>query len=559
MKYLAERRKAPMRGYFRWSLAAVLGLALANPRVGSVSSGSPGPTVRLESGVLEGTQFGSSKNEVAFLGVPYASPPVGDLRWKPPQPVSKWKGTRKATKFAAVCPQLPAAWLPTLPWNEDCLYLNVWTTQVFASAKLPVIIYFHGGSNTAGYSQLTPLGPSLSRAGVVVVSANYRLGPLGFIAYPALTAESEHHSSGNYGLLDQLQALKWVRENISRFGGDPRRITVMGQSAGAVDICLLMVSPLAAGLFQRAIMESGDCQGVFNEDIRTPIRYNEISGTGEGAGERLANDLGVADGRDTLLKLRSIPADEILKAWSKNRKIHFDAIVDGWIIPEQPAKIFAEAQQVLVPVLVGSNANEATVFGHNDLKTVDQYKNYLMEDTGKYSDQEFQVYPATSDVDVPGQSLQLENDSFAYGAYSMVRTMTRAGQKAYLYYFTYVETGKRAPLGAYHGLELKFLSGEFPSDWQHSQDDEKLGAIIRTYWSQFAKTGDPNPAGIPEWPAYDAHADQCLDLGRPVGSRPVPHAAQLLVLEHIMKQIFAETWDVQVQTGATASLITWMP
>jgi para-nitrobenzyl esterase len=536
-----------MRGYLCWSLACALGLALANPSFGSLPSG-PGPTVRLEAGVLEGTQFGSAKNEVAFLGVRYAAPPLGDLRWKPPQPVSKWKGTRKATGFGATCPQLPAGWLPSLPWNEDCLYLNVWTTQLSASVKLPVIVYFHGGSNTAGYSQLTPLGPALSPSGVVVVTANYRLGPFGFFAHPALTAESEHHSSGNYGLLDQLQALQWVRENISRFGGDPGRVTVMGQSSGAVDICLLMASPLAAGLFQRAIMESGDCQGVFNEDIRTPIRYNEISGTGEGAGERLANDLGVADGRDALLKLRSIPADEILKVWSKDRKIHFDAIVDGWVVPEQPAKIFAEGKQALVPILLGSNANEATVFGHNDLKTVDQYKNYLLEDTGKYSDQEFQAYPATSDADVPGQSLQLENDSFAYGAYSMARTMTRAGQKAYLYYFTYVETGKRALLGAYHGLELKFLSGEFPSDWEHSQDDEKLGEIMRTYWTQFAKTGDPNGARVPEWPAFDAQANRCWDLGRTVGSRPVPHLAQLLVLEHIMKLIFADTWSVQVSS-----------
>jgi para-nitrobenzyl esterase len=533
-----------MRGHFRWSLACVLGLALADPRSGSLRP-DPGPTVRLETGVLEGTQFGSAKNEVAFLGVPYAAPPVGDLRWKPPQPVSKWNGTRKATGFGATCPQLPAGWLPNLPWNEDCLYLSVWTTQLSASAKLPVIVYFHGGSNTAGYSQLTPLGPALSRLGVVVVSANYRLGPLGFLAHPALTAESEHHSSGNYGLLDQLQALKWVRENISRFGGDPHRVTVMGQSAGAVDVCLLMSSPLAAGLFQRAIMESGDCQGVFNEDIRTPIRYNEISGTGEGAGEQLANDLGVAPGRDTLLALRSIPVEEILKAWSKDRKIHFAAVVDGWVVPEQPRKVFAEGKQVLASVLVGSNANEATVFGHNDLKTVDQYKNYLRDDTGRYSDQEFQAYPARSDTDVPGQSLQLENDSFAYGAYSMARAMTRAGQKAYLYCFTYVETGKRAPLGAYHGLELNFLSGEFPTAWEHSRDDEELGAIMRAYWTQFAKSGDPNAAGVPEWPAYDARADQCLDLGRTVGYRPIPHVAQLLRLDNIMTQIFAETWNIQ--------------
>jgi para-nitrobenzyl esterase len=544
MKHLTEQRKpATMRRGFHWAATSVFVLILANACLGSLPSVSSGPAVRVEAGVLEGMQFGTAENEVAFLGVPYAAPPVGELRWKPPQPVSRWNGTRKATEFGAVCPQLPAGWLPTLPWNEDCLYLNVWTTQLDALAKRPVIVYFHGGSNTAGYSQLTPLGPALSRLGVVVVSANYRLGPLGFFAHPTLTAESKHHSSGNYGLLDQLQALKWVRENISRFGGDPDRVTVMGQSSGAVDICLLMASPLAAGLFQRAIMESGDCQGTFNEDIRTPVRYNGISGTGEGTGERLANDLGVADGPDALQKLRSIPADEILKSWSKDRKVHFDAIVDGWIVPEQPASVFAEGKQMHVPVLVGSNADEATVFGHNDVKTVDQYKAYLLRDTENYSGQEFRAFPATSDADVPAAYLRLENDSFAYGAYSMAQMMTRTGQKAFLYYFTYVETGKRAPLGAYHGEELNFLSNVFPDDWEHSQDDEKLGEIVRTYWVQFAKTGDPNVAGVPQWPAYHARKDECFELGRTIGGRPV--AVQLQTLERIMKQIFAETTEAR--------------
>jgi para-nitrobenzyl esterase len=261
------------------------------------------------------------------------------------------------------------------------------------------------------------------------VSANYRLGPFGFLADTALTAESEHHSSGNYGLLDQLQALKWIRENISRFGGDPNRITVMGQSAGAVDICLLMSSPMATGLFQRAILESGDGQSVLNKDIRVPLPYSSITGTGEAAGERLANDLGIADDPDTLQKLRSISAEKILEAWSKDWQLTFDAVVDGWVIPEQPAKIFAEGKQVHIPVLVGSNADEATVFGHSDLKTIDQYRNYLRRDTGNFADQEFAAYPALSDDQVPAQYLQLQNDYFTYGAYSMARATTGAGQE----------------------------------------------------------------------------------------------------------------------------------
>ena len=237
-------------------------------------------------------------------------------------------------------------------------------------------------------------------------------------------------------------------------------------------------------------------------------------------------------------KLLSIPADQILKAWSQDQQVHFDAIVDGWVVPEQPAKIFAEGKQMHIAVLVGSNANEATVFGHGGPKTVDQYKDYLREDTGKYSDEEFRAYPVHSDRDVPAQYLQLQSDSFAYGAYSLAQAMTRAGQKAYLYYFTYEETGKRAHLGAYHGEELKFLSNSFPANWEHSRDHEKLGEPIRAYWTQFAKTGNPNAPGFPEWPAYDARTDQWLELGRTIRVRPV--GPQLQVLEQIMQQVFAE-------------------
>lgn len=204
----------------------------------------------------------------------------------------------------------------------------------------------------------------------------------------------------------------------------------MGQSAGAADICLLMASPMATGLFHGAIMESGDCQGVLSKDIRSSIRYNLISGTSESAGEQLANDLGIADGPEVLQRLRSIPPEEILKAWRQDRQVWFDAIVDGWMLLEKPGRIFGEGRQAHLPVLVRSNANEASVFGHNDVKTVDQYKEYLSRDSGKYADQEFQIRPAATDADASAQCLQLEDDSFAYGAYSMAHAMTRAGEEA---------------------------------------------------------------------------------------------------------------------------------
>jgi len=506
--------------------------------------------VTLQSGVLEGLPFGAAQNGAAFLGIPYAAPPVGELRWKPPQPVGRWKRPRMATQFGAACPQHPANWFPYIGWSEDCLYLNVWTPHLSANARLPVLVYFHGGSNTQGYSQMTPLGPSLAPSGVLVVSANYRLGPFGFLALTSLTVESRHRSSGNYGLLDQVQALRWVRQNIAHFGGDPNRVTVMGQSAGAVDICLLMTSPLAAGSFQGAIMESGDCQSVYNEDIRRPIPYNSISTTGEESGELLARDLGVANDAHQVQNLRRIPADEVLKAWAHDRRVHFDAIVDGWVIPEQPAKIFAEGKQMHIPVIVGSNADEATVFGHAGPKTVKEYKEYLSEDTGKYAGEELRLYPASSDADVKPRYLQLQSDTFAYGAYSMAQAMTRVGQSAYLYHFTYAETGKRALLGAYHGVELTFLSDSFPSDWEHSSDDERLGEAIRRYWTQFIKTGIPSAPGLTNWPAYDQRSSQWLSLGRTIELHAID--PQLHSLEQIMLEVLNKTAETEGSADKTA-------
>ncbi len=360
-----------------WLRCAMV-LALACTSVVAANTRAIVPKVTISAGTLEGLNFDAG---AAFLGVPYAAPPVGKLRWAPPQPSYPWSGTRMAVQFGPACPQLRAGWLPYPVWSENCLYLNIWTPKLSLHANLPVIVYFHGGSNRAGYSQLTPVGPALSPLGVVIVTANYRLGPFGFFAYPALTATSPHHASGNYGILDQIQALRWVKQNIAAFGGDPNRVTVMGQSSGAYDVCLMMASPLARGLFQQTIMESGDCESTLIEDIRTPIYYNGIGGTGESNGERLAADLGVADGPGATGKLRAISPEKILKTWSGDQKIQFDAIVDGWVIPEQPARIFAEGRQAHIPVLVGSNADEATVFGPGPA-TVSDYWKYLRADTG---------------------------------------------------------------------------------------------------------------------------------------------------------------------------------
>lgn len=525
-----------MRWKSVWTALSLICLQLLSIRTAG-AQGEQQPTVLIQSGMLQGIRFGSN-NGAAFLGVPYAKPPIHELRWKPPQPFPRWSGTRKADNFGSPCAQLPAPWFQYIAGNEDCLYLNIWTTDMRPNANRPVLVYFHGGSNTQGYSQMTPLGPSLSQMGLVVVSANYRLGPFGFIAHPALTAESEHHSSGNYGVLDQLQVLRWIKANARVFGGDPNRVTPMGQSAGAVDVCLLMASPMSQGLFQGAILESGECQDTLNEDIRELLQYNFIDSTGEASGERLARDLGVPSGPDTLRTLRRVPESTILKAWKEDPGLHFDAIVDGWVVPKQPAQIFAEGKQLHIPILVGSNADEATVFGRTGVQNVDDYKKHLRHDTRQYWKEEFQLYPVRSDADVSNRSTRLESDEFACGAYSIAQAMTKAGEKSYLYYFTYVDPGKRSRLGAHHGEELFFLSNWFPVDWAHTNEDKRLGYLLRGYWAEFAKTGDPNFDGAPQWPVFDSNAGVYFELGAQVGIRPL--SERIRTLETIMRHVSAK-------------------
>jgi para-nitrobenzyl esterase len=244
-----------------------------------------------------------------------------------------------------------------------------------------------------------------------------------------------------------------------------------------------------------------------------------------------------------LHRLRALSPEEILKTWGRNPQVRFDAIVDGWVIPEQPAKVFAEGRQMRIPVLVGSNATEASVFGHAGPKALKEFKQYLREDAGEYADEEFRLYPAASDAEVPARYLQFQDDQFAYGAYSMARAMSRIGQPAYLYDLTFAPTGKRAALGAYHGEELLFLADSFPADWAHTPEDESFGATLRLYWTQFARTGNPHAPRSPNWPVFDDRAPQYLELGRTIGVRPV--TPRIHGLAEIMRQVLRLNDPVQ--------------
>lgn len=504
------------------------------------------PRVRIDTGVLEGISFGAS-NEAAFLGIPFAAPPVGPRRWKPPEPVAAWPGVRKAKELGPACPQskgdiayfesVTKEVKETEPYysfrtDEDCLSLNVYTNNAGGKKLLPVMVWLHFGGNTAGWGAYPAYGPSLSRKGVVYVGLNYRLGALGFMAHPALTRESPHHASGNYALLDQIAALQWIQRNIRKFGGDPANVTIFGESAGGVMACYLMASPLARGLFHRAIMQSCTCQGYVSPELKRPTAYFGGKGTSEEIGSRHARVLGIPPGSDELARLRAMTATEIIGALDKDKTLYFFAggTVDGWVLKEQPAVTFSAGRQSRVPVIVGSTADEgarATL----DPSTVENYRTWLREWFGEFADEVFAIYPARTDRDVRGAFIALSND-FQRGqtARALARNVTASGQRAYFYYFSY--TG---PLEhAVHTIDTAFVGGgHFPkSRWgEPSEEDWNLARVMSGYWTQFAATGDPNRAGLPKWPAYDLLSDRCLDIGRNILIRPTPNVERFGVFE----------------------------
>jgi para-nitrobenzyl esterase len=499
---------------------------------------TPAPQVTIDSGTLLGTWVASSPPVAAFLGIPYAAQPIRNLRWKAPQLPPGWSGIRNATAYGPACPQAPSSWLPEMlgiqkmATDEACLYLNVWTPRMSGTAKLPVMVWVHGGGNVEGSAEWPPLSSTLARKGVVVVSLNYRLGVFGFFAYPALSAESPHHVSGNYGQLDQVAALKWVRRNIRRFGGDPDQITIFGASSGALDICNLMASPVASGLFQRAILQSGVCV----DSVYPLSRQAETNGM------VLAKDLQIPDDPRSLAELRALPAERILQATAEDERIDLEPVVDGWFFPEQPAVTFASGRQAKIPVIVGSNNDEISIFASPLVggksyrpKTVIEYRQWLRQEFGAFADKVFAEYPARSDKDVALVFRTMDTDfDFSFGARLMAMEMAQTHQTVFLYRFTYVGAGQFAGLGAFHSEESMFLSKKYWTSWIRRPYDETLSNAIIEYWVQFAKTGNPNSSAFPSWPAYQPATDLCQELGQRIGSMPVPHAQRFGVFQQFL-------------------------
>lgn len=469
--------------------------------------------VRVEQGLIAGTA-GRSPDVRVYRGVPFAAPPLGDLRWKPPQPAAPWQGIRQATQVGNACMQPP---YPTNalygtsppPMSEDCLNLNIWTPAKSADDRLPVMVWIHGGGFTQGTGGAIGYdGENLARKGAVVVTINYRLGIFGFLALPDLAAESPHHVAGNYALMDQLAALEWVQRNIAAFGGDPGRVTIFGQSAGSTAVNVLMASPQARGLFTRAIGESGGSFG--------PM---QSLADAEKQGQQFASRLGAT--HDVLQTLRAKSADELLKATSDD---DIDATVDGWILPQTVYAIFAEGKQNDVPLIVGNNANEAARFGPpNGFVTPAEFTADAQKRYGPLSREFLSAYPpGSSNDDATAAYFASARDAdFGWDMRIWARlSVTTGHRRAYRYYFTRVPPGRGARLGAFHAAEIAYVFENFPFRISYQDADKQLGDVISTYWVNFARTGDPNSGGsAPAWPIYDPKKDDVLEFGDQVTVR----------------------------------------
>jgi para-nitrobenzyl esterase len=507
----------------------------------SALAAAPSLQVQITGGTIAGTT--SPDGEIGiFKGVPFAAPPVGDLRWRAPQPVQEWNGVRSAAAFAPSCMQ-PLGPPPDSmqhhlfftgsgePHSEDCLYLNIWSGAA-AGAKRPVIVWIYGGGFHGGMSS-NPLtdGTQLARMGAVFVSINYRVWKFGFLALPELTRESEHHSSGNYGLLDQIAALEWVKKNIGAFGGDPDNVTVAGQSAGSISISYLMASPLAHGLFQRAIGESGASFGprapTAGVDVVQPLQDAERTGVA------FAGSLGVS----TLAQLRALPAETLLKA--PPAPATFDSawpIIDGYVLPRSPDETFRQGLQNDVPLLTGSNADEGTMFPH--ASSAAEFESKAKSRFGSKVPAYFDVYPSDGDATaIESSEASLRDDWFGWQNWTWARLQASTGKsKVFYYYFNQPLPAPAQQIfhenpgyafRASHGTEIPYVfhTLDIPGG-PVSNADNSLAETVSRYWINFAAHGDPNGDGLPQWTPFNPREPRAMYLGATLGAGPIHDRAQ---------------------------------
>ena len=501
----------------------IIGTALAGAfiAVGALAAPPPATIVATEAGQVAGTAQGPV---AAFLGVPFAAPPVGANRWRAPQPLAAWRGVRPARDFAASCYQMHPAptfgpytheFVDTPAPDEDCLYLNVWT-PASKGARLPVLVWIHGGGFLGG-SGAVPIydGARLAARGAVVVTINYRVGPFGFLAHPALSAEDPRHGSGNYGLQDQIAALRWIQRNIAGFGGDPGCVTIAGQSAGAASVNDLMVAPDATGLFQRAIAESGSGMGI----DAAPLAQAEKDG------------LAFADylGARTLAELRALPAARIQSgvylpiapgaAASKAPRLRFRPVLDGAVLPVDPNQPASRVSS-LVPFITGYNADEALA---PPTMTRADFEREVRTRYQAHADRLLALYPHATDAEAAASASLLARDRYMASLVLWAGARVKAsGQILYAYRFDHaVPVAKPPGFGAFHTAEVPYLFGVLDTKLRpYGDEDRKVSAQVQAYWLNFMRNGDPNVGGQPAWPKVTADGRSVLSLGTQPGVRP---------------------------------------
>jgi para-nitrobenzyl esterase len=516
---------------------------LALPTASAATTGDP--VVQVGAGMLRGAV---AESAIAFRGIPYARPPIGEMRWQPPQPPIPWQGVREALQPGSACSQRTSGLTPFFapmaqaygttfgqpPINssEDCLYLDVWVPEWPVKRALPVMVWLHGGSNTVGSgTQSTYDGVSLTRHGVLLVTLNYRLGVMGFFSHPELTAESPHHSSGNYGLLDQLAALNWVKQNIAQFGGDPDNVTLFGESAGAIDAARLMTSPLATGLFKRVISESGPAF----ESGQT-LSQAEAFGSAVGA-------LAPGNAQATPLeKLRALPASAVEELVAKAKE-HLPtditaATADGWVLPLSPQQAFLTGSIQKVDLLIGLNGRELSAFrlaaaaaaksaGAQSSAAESGGLKKLLEVArpyfGSWTTPAIAIYFGRILLNKNAGLDAAANDLIGACPVGAMASLTHAsGQHVFVYRFDRSIPGKgEATLGAFHSLEVPYVFGSLRDrEWQWlpaTADDASLSDLLQTYWTNFAKTGNPNGSGLPNWPVWSDEEKEFLVVNQDAG------------------------------------------
>jgi len=482
-------------------------------------------TVKVTGGTVQGVATG---NVVSFKGIPFAAPPIRLNRWRAPQPVPAWSGVKRADTFGPGCMQDPsmAVMFGAAPnVSEDCLYLNVWTPARTASERLPVMVWIYGGAFSAGMTSI-PLydGTRLAQQGVIVVSIAYRVGPFGFLAARQLAHEAR--GTGNYGLLDLIAGLQWVNKNINEFGGDSAQVTIFGESAGGIAVSMLAASPLAKGLFQRAISESGGNfqppkfanEGGLNE---LPLKLAEKEG------EQFLDNLGTHD----IMAARTVSADLIQRDAGPALAARFWPVLDGYVLPADEYELYERNRFNDTPVLIGTNSDEGALFAQPGV-TATSFQTQVRQGYDIKASSILAAYPSRTDAEAATSSKNLFRDTaFAWPTWAWARLQSRVGKNpVFVYYFDH-----RTPLspeGATHGAEMQYVFGNFdPRQGAPSAADVALSEHMMTYWVNFAKTGNPNGPGLPNWPAFNQNAQQVLYLDTTIAAKPLPNSAQLQVLD----------------------------